>query len=907
MSWKTRRGMGRGWGFGLGAELGVDAGAAPAMEQLEARALLAAVTATVTGAGTDVGSLFFNVRYASDRPIDVSTINGDEIRVVRNLGGFDEQAELVSLVGTGVNSAVARYRVLAPASHGQWRFITDDGHYTIKLNEGTVENDAGETNAAADVRTLSLWFGAPVLDVANENRLDVYGMGYTGLPDSSGRVSVSDQGWVDVRYQVRSLAKLPRAFVARLTGPNGYDQTVTVTPIVSQFTALPGGGYEAVIPVKFAVPGVTWDTSDAGAYTLTVRMAPLPPPNQWTQPVQQPVLVTREFDVQARGVTAEIARVSVTTGEMLVTVRYSHPSGIDLASIGTGDVKVAMGGTLASGTLVGTPEVVHGVVTAVYRVAEPASGWASVAGGNATIRTGLQEVRATNGETIGFALTRTVRVASGGRVEGVVKSAYTTATKLVVVMRYFSDSAIDVSTLGDDDLRLTGPWDYSVHGDLVQVLPQSNGEVLAVYHFAPNSDNGQWDFRVSNGRYDLFLEPGSISEVGGDGVRDGFVRYFGMYFQNPVVTWVNEPFVSTGTAAAGTTFIELDSLKFTLRYATPYERNNRSNALVLKVKGPDGQELDSYKDYWTGPYRGFVRSTQDDILFEFVPPGGGWDYTDNGTYTVEVYLAPVEGNPVLQLITTRQLEVTASAPRARVVSTTVGYDSLVATVRYDGLGGISVASLGDNDIGVVLANTYNSSFPFNYFFYLRGSTLVGSPIVESDGSVVATYRIAHVDPFTGVRGPWDRTWNLSSVYVQPGQVTDTQGRVVGTTRLANIVIAPPPPVVNTVGTLSVARNAWVVEVALNNIGGLVQGSSITASSLVVAAPNGASTRVFVDSVLTALDGTIRVRYRIAPMSVQGALPNGNYTLSLAANSVSMGAAGYLPAATLGTFSNMVFS
>jgi hypothetical protein len=59
------------------------------------------------------------------------------------------------------------------------------------------------------------------------------------------------------------------------------------------------------------------------------------------------------------------------------------------------------------------------------------------------------------------------------------------------------------------------------------------------------------------------------------------------------------------------------------------------------------------------------------------------------------------------------------------------------------------------------------------------------------------------------------------------------------------------------------------------------------------------------SFVTALDGTVRARYKITAPVVGGWLANGAYTLSLAPNSISQGLGGYLPAAALGTF-NMTF-
>jgi hypothetical protein len=94
-------------------------------------------------------------------------------------------------------------------------------------------------------------------------------------------------------------------------------------------------------------------------------------------------------------------------------------------------------------------------------------------------------------------------------------------------------------------------------------------------------------------------------------------------------------------------------------------------------------------------------------------------------------------------------------------------------------------------------------------------------------------------------------------------------------------------------------------VTFRNPGNLIQTSSIRPGNLVVSAPDGRQTRVSVVSVTSGLDGSIRARYRIMPQFGTQRLFDGVYTLSLAANSVSQGPAGFLRAQPLGTF-NMVF-
>jgi hypothetical protein len=871
-----------------------------AFEVLEARQLLAAVTAQLNWGHTNESRLSFQVTYSSDRPIDLASINGDELRLVKSGGGLDVVPRLHSAtIGPLANTAEAVYIIDAPASSGLWGFA-DNGRYVVQLIESTVRNNSEEGNAAASVHTFSLWFAAPSIGPALSERLDVYGRGYTGLPDASGRVAVSDEARLDVPYIVASLPGFAqRTLIARIVGPNGFEQTQRIVTPNTLFSPRLGGGYEAVIPVRFTPPGLTWDTSDAGPYTVTVQFESMT--NQFGQLVAEPVRVSETFDVMPVGVNGEMASVSITTGQMLVTMRYSHPSGINVATVGTGDVKVSIPGQgLFTPTLVGTPQVQDGVVTAVYRMDEPAGGWESVSGAKVLVRTGLGEVRATNGESIGFAVSRTMNVAAGGRVTGSVKSAYTTATKLVVVMRYGSDQALDPATLGGDDLRLTGPFGYNRLGDLVQVLPQANGEVLGVYHF--DAPNITWDFRNDNGSYDLTMEPGAVREVnGGDENVAGHLKRFGLWFNNPVVDVITPAHVFHGTAVTDGMFDNTDAARIVLRYTTRDYRTAHvlNHTLSARITGPNGfATTQTLRNNWVVPYRSQGWGDVTEVDLRFAPPGGGWDSTDSGVYSITVFMNPTAGNPATEVLLQQEVTVNVDRPRAELVTMVTSSTAITAVVRYDSAIGIDASALGSSDL--LLINRINGiGFQQSWAITLTAS-LVGTPVAGPNGSVTATYR------FTA---PNDQPWlgmERASLVVKPSEVRDTAGNAIGAALLNSFAIPPAQPDVISTGTLTATRTAWEVEVILRNDRGLIQTGSLQASNLIVSAPDGRATRVFMTSFVTALDGTLRVRYKITSPISGSWLANGAYTLALAPNSISQGLAGYLPATTLGTF-NMTFT
>jgi|GEM_PF-4173069 len=869
------------------------------METLEPRALLAAVTAHMDHAGTNANTLYFQVTYSSDRPIDLASINGDEFRLVKQGGGFDQAPRLMSAEPWQANHAQAWYEVSAPADQNLWAF-TDNGRYVLQFAGDSVANSDDEGNAAADIHTFSLWFAGPSLRLSDDNRLDVYGRGFTGEPDPSGRVAVYDEARVDVKYEVLTLPGwYQRPLIATLVGPNGYEQTQRVMAFNNMFAPRAGGGFVATIPVRFTVPGGTWDPSDSGGYALTVKFESIT--TEGGGPILEPVRIAETYDVDARGVKAEMTSVSITTGEMLVTMRYSHPSGINLATITTGDVKVAIPGQgLFTPSLVGTPQVQGGVVTAVYRLVEPTGGWSGVTGGQVTVRTALGEVRASNGESIGFAVTRTVNVSTGGRVTGVVKSAYTTASKLVVVMRYSSDQAVDASTLSSDDVRLTGPNGYNELGQLIQVVPQANGEVLGVYHF--HAPDITWDYRTDNGAYVLSVEPGAVREVnGGDGSVAGNVRTFGLWFNNaPVVEITTPAQMYVGTAVTDTLFDNTDAARVVVKYTTlePRKYHGLNHAITARITGPNGfSSSQLLPDNWTAGHRSMGWGDVTVVDLRFAPPGGGWDSTDNGQYTITVLMQPTAGNPTTEVLFQQQLNVNIAAPRAELVNMVTSSTAITAVVRYDAPGGVNLATISSAD--VVLINRINGIGYTNSWATTMTGTMVSPPVAGPNGSVTAIYR------FTAPNGePWLGMANASLV-VKPQEVRDNANNPIGAALLKTFSLPPALPDVISTGTLTASRTAWEIEVIIRNPAGLIDTSSLRASNLVVSAPEGRATRVFMTSFVTAQDGTLRVRYKITMPVSGGWLPSGEYTLALAPNSISQGLAGYLPATTLGTF-NMTF-
>jgi hypothetical protein len=492
-------------------------------------------------------------------------------------------------------------------------------------------------------------------------------------------------------------------------------------------------------------------------------------------------------------------------------------------------------------------------------------------------------------------------------VTGVVNDAYATPTKLVVVMKYHGDSAINASTLGNDDLRLTGPNQYDHTGRLVQTVVQADGDVLGVYNFGSDSASGMWDFRRDNGQYFMTLVAGAVRDNAGHANDQAAVRTFGLYFYTPVIelSQVSIPHVGTGVATlqpSGYPFYitgsdDQDSLLFEVSYITPDARLWGASYESVRVTGPNG---------FVGtllpaqiPPREFINSTyltNSGNLYEFAAPGGGWDAGDNGVYTLSVSLPAMYGVWTPEVVVTRQFTVNVALPRATVVSTARTGSAVAVAVRYDAPSGIQLSSLGDGDVTLVARSNIRWEVPT---LQQMPATLVGTPVRAANGSVTATYRIQLASPSAL------NSYNYLVWETRGGAVRDNAGHLIGATRLAALdPSVRPAPDVRSTTAVSATRSALDVDVIFNNQGGYIRTNSISPSNLAVLAPPGQVTRVSVLSIASLSDGAIRVRYRISPplsAITFHPLASGSYTLVLNSNAISQGTIGYLPATLLGTF------
>lgn len=177
-------------------------------------------------------------------------------------------------------------------------------------------------------------------------------------------------------------------------------------------------------------------------------------------------------------------------------------------------------------------------------------------------------------------------------------------------------------------------------------------------------------------------------------------------------------------------------------------------------------------------------------------PGGAWDGTKNGTYTISVAADQVADDAGKKVAagTLGTFEVAFAVPEgvptaALTASTTAvgGAKSVDLTVTYTDDNAISLATLGDGDLVVAGPD---------------GKTLTAK-FVSADqntnaATITATYRV------NAPGGMWDATRNgLYTVTTATGQVTDAAGFSVATTGLGTFTVKVANAVLSSSGILRV--------------------------------------------------------------------------------------------------------
>lgn len=307
-----------------------------------------------------------------------------------------------------------------------------------------------------------------------------------------------------------------------------------------------------------------------------------------------------------------------------VTITYTDNTAIDVSTIGNGDIHVtgpngfnATGGlTTLDNPTNGSPRV------AGYLVGSPGGSWDPADNGTYNIVMQANEVSDTSGQFVPAGVIGTFEVNLVVN-QAPTAAASTTApvpgqASVAIVATYTDEVAINASTIGQGDIRVTGPNGFDAAPVFAgQSPPENSPQHQAVYGLA--APGGTWD-PADNGTYTIVMQANEVADTGGVFVAAGTI--------GSLVVNINEAPTGTATSPSAQPGTMVQAIVGTYTDETAINAST-IGAGDLRVTGPNGFDAAVSFEGQSPP----TNSPQHQAVYGFVPPGGSWDAADNGVYS----------------------------------------------------------------------------------------------------------------------------------------------------------------------------------------------------------------------------------------------------------------------------------
>lgn len=799
------------------------------LESLERRLLLAGDTVPPTASLGALStphfgetSYTFTVNYADNVGIKTSTFDNADIRVAAPQL-FSTVAEFVSAQGN-----TATYRFTPPG--GSWD-SEDNGSYSLTIAQNQVTDLDGNPVARSVLGILSVSVTDPADSVPPTASLGSAPILTFGQPTFSVSVLYADN--IDIKDTTVDINDL------RITGLNGYSSTP-----VTKFL-----GVDGVAQYEFDAPGGSWNSADNGTYTVSIQ------PNQVTDlagnPVAAGALGTFTVNLNDQDVTPPTLTLGTLPTPVLgdtlytFTVTYADNVAVNLQSLGDDDFTVAHSGVINGPQPIPVTFVSVTGNVATYSFVPPGGAWDPGDNGAYDITLNDNAVFDSSGNAAAsqVAGTFTVNVSAPdvtpptALVDTLVPADFGQSTYRFTVV-YTDDGLFNASTIGTGDVTVAGPGGFTATPTLV-----SAGSSSATYEFVP--PGGAWD-ATDNGAYVLSLLPGAVADESGNLAVGGELGTLTVNITDPVNPDDLPPIANLSPlppAVAGQTLYS-----FTVTYSDDVAVNfGTIGTGDIRVDGPAGFTT----------LAEFVGQDNGVANYQFVPPGGSWDETDNATYgftLLDNEIADTSGNFAFGR-SLGSLPVDVSTPDVTFPTATLGTLAVPAngqtsyqfTVTYSDDVGISAGTVGTSDVKVTGPGAFSAT-----------------PSFVSFDNGVATYQ------FTPPGGQWDPGDNGDYlISLAANEVSDTSGNsvqpgVLGT--LSVNVVAPDNSLLVEHGVADNTRPDLVIsklklgsvkKIHNSIVGGTVIKGTITVQNLGTGMATGSTTAaLYLSSDATPSTGDI---------------------------------------------------
>lgn len=457
------------------------------------------------------------ITYSDDSGINASTIAVEDISVSRN-GGTPLTVSAVNITGTG-NSRTAAYTLAAPG--GSWD-AADNGIYMVSLPANAVRDASPNANGNAsatggfsvNVAPATSDTTPPAASIAVSNITTPGGASHTVV------VTYTDETAIDA-----TTVGIADIQVTQEIGGAG----VEVTGVTSQVSQ---DGKTATATYTIAAPGGAFDAADNGAYTVLLRAAEVKDLAGNSVASASSAAFSVNIDPAPGSPGDETAPQAVISAENItapgaasqtVTVVYTDKGSILAGTIGADDISVSSGGAaLQVSGVTTTRENAGAKITAVYTIAAPGGAWDAADNGVYTVTVAAGAITDTQGNanpaaTGTFTVNATVIDEAIPTVTSITAPSITSegVRRQRVTVTYADDIAIDLATIGTDDITITGPGG-AVTVDVAEVNAGTNGAATVTYAFAP--PGGGRFTTAHNGAYAVTVNADAVRDTAAKGI-----------------------------------------------------------------------------------------------------------------------------------------------------------------------------------------------------------------------------------------------------------------------------------------------------------------------------------------------------------------------------------------------------
>ena len=414
-------------------------------------------------------------------------------------------------------------------------------------------------------------------------------------------------------------------------GPSSFN------PVVSLKNKLPQDDGSILATYEFTPPGGKWDSTDNSAAGYTVEILPDKVKDAAGNSVFAGVLGAIVVNIETSPPTAAL-KTSPLPNPTAGTVKYSfvviYTDNVALDTTTFGGAAAAL--TISkTGFTADATYLSHVVGTAAnsyevtYEFTAPGGTWTADDTGSYSITKNPNRVKDVNGNALATSPALpalTVNIADADRPTATLDAPAFNATgngAYQFTVLYNDNVGLNTATFGTGDVIVTRPGGYSQVASYVRFETGSGNERRVIYEIVP--PGGTWDV-ADNGIYTVRVVADEVRDNTGNAVAVAVLDTFTVAIPPvdgtiPTMTLLAQNYEPLGS-----------TLSVTVRYDDPQGINGSYlPSTRLLVAGPGGRiSLLTYMGADDG-----VNPQQRLVTYLGLAPGGVWDPSDSGAYTVK--------------------------------------------------------------------------------------------------------------------------------------------------------------------------------------------------------------------------------------------------------------------------------